>query len=117
MPYLQSDKLVVNHHFLGEEVGTDGGLVLTRESLVHILVHQRRLADAVKEERRETGSEKRDRETCTGGKTPENIIIIKTITTRFLSTCTQRKENIAETHPLSPRIIILRRTFFLVAIF
>ena len=39
-------KLVVDHHFLGEEISTDGRLVLVAELLIHVLVHQRRLADA-----------------------------------------------------------------------
>ena len=45
---LQSDKLVVNHDFLREEISADGGLVLVAEPLVNVLVHERRLADTAK---------------------------------------------------------------------
>lgn len=44
--YLHSDELIVDHDFLGQEVGTDSGFVLTAELFVHILVHQRSFADA-----------------------------------------------------------------------
>ena len=40
VPDLHRDQPVVDHHFLGEEVGPDGGLVLVAELLVHVLVHQ-----------------------------------------------------------------------------
>lgn len=43
-PDLQGDELIVDHDLLGEEISTDGGLVLIAEALVHVLVHQRGLA-------------------------------------------------------------------------
>lgn len=46
VPCLHGDEPVVHLHLLCEEVGADGGLVLAAELLVHVLVHQRRLADA-----------------------------------------------------------------------
>ena len=45
VPDLHGDKLVLNHHLLREEVGTDGRFVLVGELAVDVLVHQRRLAD------------------------------------------------------------------------
>lgn len=44
--YLQSDQLAVNFDLLGQEIGTNGGLVLRAVLLVHISVHQRGLAHA-----------------------------------------------------------------------
>lgn len=45
--HLESDELIFDHNVLGQEVSTDGGLVLSGKSLVHILVHQRGLTHAV----------------------------------------------------------------------
>ena len=42
---LHGDISVVNEDLLGQEVSANGGLVLVGELLVHILVHQRGLAD------------------------------------------------------------------------
>jgi len=44
IPDLQGHKTVVDHDLLGEEISTDGGTVLVRELLVHVLVHQRSLS-------------------------------------------------------------------------
>ncbi|RUS30123.1 hypothetical protein BC938DRAFT_479821 [Jimgerdemannia flammicorona] len=48
--YLHRHEPVIDHYLLRQEVGTNGGLILVAELLVHILVHQRRLADAVDQE-------------------------------------------------------------------
>lgn len=39
-PHLNSDELVVNHDLLGQEISTNGGLVLAAEALVDVLVHE-----------------------------------------------------------------------------
>lgn len=44
--YLHCDHTIVDDHLFGEEIGTDRRLVLVGEALVHVLVHQRRFADA-----------------------------------------------------------------------
>mmetsp|Transcript_21 Transcript_21/g.73 ORF Transcript_21/g.73 Transcript_21/m.73 type:complete len:247 (+) Transcript_21:426-1166(+) len=46
VPDLHGDRPVVHDHLLGKEVGTDSGLVLCGEFVVHVLVHERRLAHA-----------------------------------------------------------------------
>ena len=46
VPDLHGDQPVVHHDFLGQEVSSDGGLVLVTELLVDVLVHQGRLAYA-----------------------------------------------------------------------
>ncbi len=43
--HLHRDKAVIDHHVSGEEVGADCRFVLCTESLVDVLIHQRRLAD------------------------------------------------------------------------
>lgn len=45
IPDLHGDDAVVDHDLLCEEIGADGGLVLVGELLVHVLVHERSLAD------------------------------------------------------------------------
>ncbi len=45
MADLHGDEAVLNHDLLGQEVSTNGGLVLVAELAVHILVHKRCLAD------------------------------------------------------------------------
>jgi len=45
VPNLHSHKFVLKHHLLGKEVSTNSGLVLVGELLVHVLVHERCLAD------------------------------------------------------------------------
>jgi len=40
VPDLHCHKAVVNHHLFGEKIGSNGSLVLVRELLVNILVHQ-----------------------------------------------------------------------------
>jgi len=45
VPYLHGHEAVVDHHLLGEKVGSDRRFVLVAEFLVDILVHQRGLAD------------------------------------------------------------------------
>lgn len=44
--HLHRDEPVVHLHLLGEKVRSNGGLILTAELLVNVLVHQRRLAHA-----------------------------------------------------------------------
>ena len=46
VPDLHRDQPVVHLHLLRQEIGADGGFVLLAELAVHVLVHQRRLADA-----------------------------------------------------------------------
>lgn len=43
--YLHGDRAIIDGDLLGEEIGTDCRLVLIREFLVDILVHQRCLSD------------------------------------------------------------------------
>lgn len=43
--YLHGHEAIINKNLLGQEVGTDGGLVLVAELFVDILVHQRSLSD------------------------------------------------------------------------
>jgi len=38
--YLHGHEAIIDKNLLGQEVGSDGGLVLVAELLVHILVHQ-----------------------------------------------------------------------------
>lgn len=45
IPHLHRHELVVQHDLLREEVRANGCFVLVGELLVHVLVHQRRLAD------------------------------------------------------------------------
>lgn len=44
--YLEGDELIVDNDVLREKVRPDGRLVLRGESLVHVLVHQRRFPHA-----------------------------------------------------------------------
>jgi hypothetical protein len=44
--HLKSDELVVNHNLLGQEIRTYRGFILTREPLIHVLVHQGRLSNS-----------------------------------------------------------------------
>ena len=46
VPDLHSHQAVINHHLLGQEISTNGSLVLVGELLVDILVHQGCLAHA-----------------------------------------------------------------------
>jgi hypothetical protein len=45
--YLHRDEPIIHHDLLREKVGTDRRLILIRELLAYVLVHQRRLADAM----------------------------------------------------------------------
>lgn len=56
VPNLQRHQLIIDHDFLRQEIGTDGRLVLVAETLMHILIHQRGLADA---EQRHTAKERK----------------------------------------------------------
>jgi len=40
IPNLEGHKTIIDHNFLGQEISTNGGTVLVRELLVHVLVHQ-----------------------------------------------------------------------------
>jgi len=59
---LHGDVAVIDKDLLGEEVSTNGGLVLVGELLVHILVHEGCLADTLteKEKKREKKVESRN---------------------------------------------------------
>lgn len=48
---LHGDQSVVHHHLLSQEVGSDCGLILIAELIIHILVHQRGLPNSVKDKR------------------------------------------------------------------
>lgn len=43
--HLHRHETVIDKYFLGEKVGTNSGLVLVGELFVHILVHERSLAN------------------------------------------------------------------------
>ena len=45
--HLHGDNSVINVDLLGQEVGTNGGLVLVAEATVDVLVHEGGLADTV----------------------------------------------------------------------
>ena len=44
MAYLQGHGAILNLDLLGQEIGTDGGLILGAKLLVDVLVHEGRLA-------------------------------------------------------------------------
>lgn len=49
--HLECHQFVVDHNLFRQEVRADGGLVLSGEALVHILVHKRGLSDAKRAKR------------------------------------------------------------------
>lgn len=44
---LHGDQPVIHHHLLGEEVSSNSGLILITKFIIHILIHQRGLANSV----------------------------------------------------------------------
>lgn len=50
--YLHGHEAIIDKNLLGQEVGTDSGLVLIAELFVNILVHQRCLSDTICENKK-----------------------------------------------------------------
>lgn len=46
---LHGDQSVIHHHLFGQEVSSNSGLILITEFIIHILIHQRGLANSVRE--------------------------------------------------------------------
>ena len=83
--YLHSDQTIIDNHFLGEKICTNSSFVLIGKFVIHILVHQRGLANT-KRNNREKTKKLRKRE----GK---------------------KKKDRAHTYPESPRMITFKSAF------